>query len=553
MINNISNMLNSKLRFTGMASGLDTDSIIQQMMQVERLKVDRAKQEKQILEWKRDDYRSITNLLRSFKDEFFDVLKPASYMRSANTYYSYKVKSGNDEIVTALGNSQVSMMEHTIKVTKLAKAASIEGTENIVPGDDNNLSLYDTLEQVREKLGGNESGITFTADGKLAFIINDKTIEIDKNKSLNELLSTINNSEANVKLSYSSFLDKFIMNSKTTGAEAKIEIKDSSGFFKAIGLGGDPDEEGYVAKVNGVDAVFELDGKEATNASNIFTIDGVTYTLHKEQGIMEEGVKITLTQDTDAIFDKIKAFIDKYNEIVDKITAKVNESRPRSGGRSGSYYLPLTDEQKEAMKEEDIKKWEENAQKGLIRNDGMLNNILFSMRRAMGDKTESGLLASIGISTGNWLEGARLKIDEAKLKKAINDNPDRVASIFAKQSSISYDPDASIDDRKQRYDESGVVERLFDILQDNIRTTRDKYGKKGILLEKAGIVGDITEFKSTLIEEINKKDILIEDMMNKLYDKEERLYLKFAALETALSRMSAQSAWLAQRFGGEQS
>lgn len=549
VINNISNMLNSRLRFTGMASGLDTDYIVQQMMRVERMKVDKVKQEKQILEWRRDDYRSITNLLRGFKDEYFDILRPESFMRSANTYYSYTAKSDNENVVTASGNSQISMIEHSIKVTRLAKAASIEGTENIVPGDDNNLSLYDTLEQVREKLGGDESGITFTADGKLAFIINDKTIEIDKNKSLNELLSTINNSEADVKLSYSSFLDKFIMNSKTTGAEAKIEIKDSSGFFKAIGLAGEPDGEGYVAKVNGDDAAFELDGKQATNASNIFTIDGVTYTLH---GISDAPVKITLKQNTDAIFDKIKNFIDKYNEIVDKITAKVNESRPRSGGRSGSYYLPLTDEQKEAMKEDEINNWEENAKKGLVRNDSILNNILFNMRRAMGDKTDAGILASIGVSTGDWREGARLKIDEEKLKKAINDNPDQVMNIFAKQSSVSYDPDNSKALREQRYNESGVVERLFDILQDNIRTTRNKDGQKGLLLEKAGIIGDLTEFKSTLVEEINKKDILIEDMMQKLFDKEEHLYLKFTSLETAMSRMSAQSAWLSQQLGGGQ-
>lgn len=545
VVNNISNMLNSKLRFTGMASGLDTDSIVQQMMRIERMKVDKVKQERQILEWKRDDYRSVSNMLRSFKDEFFDILKPASYMRSANTYYSYTAKSSNEDVVTASGNSQISMMEHSIEVTRLAKAAKIDGAENIVLGDNESLSLYDTLEQVREKLGGDESGITFTEGGKLTFTINDKTIEIDKTKNLNDLLSTINNSEANVKLSYSSFLDKFIMDSKATGVEAKIEIKDRSGFFQKIGFTGGLVEEDYVVNANGEDAAFKLDGKSSTNASNIFTIDGVTYTL-KAEGQSN----ITLKQNTDAIFDKIKNFVDKYNELIDKISTKVNESRPQSGGRSGSYYLPLTDEQREAMKEDDIKKWEENAKKGLVKNDGMLNNILFNMRKAMGDKTDAGILASIGISTGDWREGARLKIDEEKLKKAINDNPDRVMNIFAKQSEISYDPDASIDDRKKRYNESGVVERLFDILQDNIRTTRNKDGQKGILLEKAGIIGDLTEFKSTLVEEINKKDSLIEDMMEKLYVKEERLYLKFASLETAMSRMSAQSSWLSQQLGG---
>ena len=543
MINNISNMLNSRLRFTGMVSGLDTDSIIQQMMQIERLKVDRAKQDKQILEWKRDDYRSITNLLRGFKDDFFDVLKPSSNMSSANNYYSYKVKSANESVVTASSCSQVASMEHKIVVAQLAEAARIDGGDVQLLPEKESLKLNDTIEQVMDKLG-------MTPSEELQLNINGKEIKVAKDKTLNNLIQTINNSDAGVKISYSSFLEKFVMTSKTMGVESKIEIKDSSGFFKAIGLAGEPDVEGYVAKAYGKDAMFNLDGKDATNASNIFTIDGVTYSLHE---VSDTPVKITLTQDTDAIFDKIKSFIDKYNELVDMIDTKVNESRPKSGGRSGSYYLPLTDEQKETMKEEDIKKWEENAKKGLVKNDGMLNNILYNMRRAMGDITEAGGLFSIGIATGNRREGARLKIDESKLKKAIADNPDQVMNMFAKRSYVDYDPDATKEQRTQRYDESGVVDRLFDILQDNIRTTRNKDGKKGLLLEKAGIVGDVTEFQSTLVDEINKKDLLIETMMDKLFIKQESLYLKFAALETALGRMNSQSAWLSQQLGGGQS
>lgn len=170
----------------------------------------------------------------------------------------------------------------------------------------------------------------------------------------------------------------------------------------------------------------------------------------------------------------------------------------------------------------------------------------------MGDITESGGLFSIGISTGNWREGAKLFIDENKLKKAIEENPDRVMEIFARQSSISYDPDNSREDRKTRYDESGVVERLFDVIQNYIRTTRNNDGKKGLLLEKAGIIGDVTEFQNTISKEINDKELYIQDLIERLYIKQESLYIKFAALETALSRMNAQAAWLSQSLGSAQ-
>ncbi|NLM44967.1 MAG: flagellar filament capping protein FliD [Clostridiales bacterium] len=536
MPNNISNIINTQLRFSGMASGLDTDYIVEQMMRVEWMKVDSYKQDKQILEWKREDYRNITNLLRSFKDEFFDLLRPASNMRSSSTYYAYKVNYSDENVVTATANGQVVMTEHTIEVIQLAEKAKMESGSGAFGAE--GLNLSSSISEVADKLG-----IDLTED-KLVLTINGETIEIEGSKKFSDLISAINNSEAGVRISYSSFLDKFFIESKATGADAKIDITESSDFFEKLGfdIGTDPEVVAY-----GKDAEFILDSKTATRSSNMFTIDGVTYSL---TGIGTTTIK--LTQDTDAIFNKIKSFIDKYNEIVTTITDKVNESRPKSGGTYGSYYLPLTEEQKQAMSEKDIELWEEKAKQGLLKNDALLSGIVQRMRSIMGDITESGGLFSIGISTGNWREGAKLFIDENKLKKAIEENPDRVMEIFARQSSISYDPDNSREDRKTRYDESGVVERLFDVIQNYIRTTRNNDGKKGLLLEKAGIIGDVTEFQNTISKEINDKELYIQDLIERLYIKQESLYIKFAALETALSRMNAQAAWLSQSLGSAQ-
>ncbi len=58
----------SGIRFGGIASGLDTESIVRQLMQVERMKVDRYAQKKQTLEWKRDDYRDINTKLLALRN-----------------------------------------------------------------------------------------------------------------------------------------------------------------------------------------------------------------------------------------------------------------------------------------------------------------------------------------------------------------------------------------------------------------------------------------------------------------------------------------------------
>ena len=123
--------------------------------------------------------------------------------------------------------------------------------------------------------------------------------------------------------------------------------------------------------------------------------------------------------------------------------------------------------------------------------------------------------------------------------------------LFSKQSTSvsSYGPDLSNVDRELRNKEQGIFQRINDILQDYTRTTRNSDGKKGILIEKAGIKGDFTEFNNLLSKEIKDKDKAIYDLNRKLYEKENRYYLQFAKLEQAMNSMNAQSSWLAQQFG----
>jgi flagellar hook-associated protein 2 len=133
---------------------------------------------------------------------------------------------------------------------------------------------------------------------------------------------------------------------------------------------------------------------------------------------------VSLTQDVDSVYDNISKFIAKYNEIIDTINNKLSEKYDRN-------YLPLTDEQKEAMNEDDIKKWEEKAKTGLLRNDSILQNIVYRMRSAVYDSVAgiSTALSEIGITTDTYVTKGKLIIDETKLKEAIRNNPDNVMNL----------------------------------------------------------------------------------------------------------------------------
>lgn len=47
------------MRIGGLASGIDTDTIIKDLMKAERIPLDKMEQELTILEWQRDKYREI--------------------------------------------------------------------------------------------------------------------------------------------------------------------------------------------------------------------------------------------------------------------------------------------------------------------------------------------------------------------------------------------------------------------------------------------------------------------------------------------------------------
>ncbi|MGI6098072.1 MAG: flagellar filament capping protein FliD, partial [Dethiobacteria bacterium] len=256
-------------------------------------------------------------------------------------------------------------------------------------------------------------------------------------------------------------------------------------------------------------------------------------------------IKVSSEYDASAAVDKIKGFVEQYNKLIDTIHKKLSEEHFRD-------FAPLTEMQKEEMTEKEIELWEEKAKSGLLKGDRILEGITGQMRRALIDAVEgAGLtLSDIGIKTGNYMEKGKLLLDEAKLTDALQNRGDEGEKLFAAQSEISYSSNLTSAQRAQRYKQSGLMHRISDILNDYIRTTRDENGNKGILLERAGIVGDVSEFKNTLSEKIKRIDSRISDAVRLLQSKEESYWRKFTAMEKAIQQMNSQSAWLSQQLGG---
>jgi len=610
------------IRISGFYSGFDVDQIVSDLMKVERMKVDKVYRQKQLLEWKRDSYRDITSALMSFRDQYFDILKPATNFRSSSAFAKFKIQSSDDSVVTVTANAEAVSKTHSITVHSLASAAKIVGDDKIVDavkgsnaadlsalegksisvnldGVTKTLELgsYTKIEDLEADLeqklteafglgkfdvvtedGKVEvklllNGSTFTLSGNglealgfasgdntsnklslnssldslknifknklnisdpgeiVTFTINGKTIDVKKTyeqATIKDIMNAINSSDAGVKITYDSLKNQFLMESTTIGAASSITYTDSSsGLLKALGI-----VDGEYKQ--GTDAEFTLDGVEGMKrSSNTFTIDGVTYTL---KGTSTSPVTISLEQNIDAVVENIKEFVNKYNELLDKINGKLYEKYDRN-------YQPLTDDEKDEMSEKEIEKWEEKAKTGLLAGDSILSKIVSSMRTALYEKVEgvSMSLYEMGITTGSYTDKGKLKIDESKLRKALTENFEQVVNFFTKEAEYSYTE--SLEDsakRTVRYKQSGIAQRLYDIIQDNIRTTRDSKGKKGILLERAGYTNDASDFNNYIVEQIKNKQSEIDALEKKMTALEAAYYMKFTSMEKYLGQMESQ-------------
>lgn len=602
-------------RITGIMSGLDVDSIVENLMRAERLPLDKLVQRRQIAEWKKEQYREINSKILDLRTSYFDNVRLSSNLKAMAPFKQFKTLSGDLSKVMITTTSDAIPSSHTISVLQLAQNARAESTTSSIAkadkcdfagynsenntltitlngeshdliltdqvdldsfiadiqsqisqnadlsgklfafkGEDGKLSIKNSdsiIELSGSALDAGKIGIAngtallgeignvkladlkgfggasedFTySDDNIVFSINGREISISKEKTVADLIKAVNSSTADVTMSYNSFTGRFEILSKATGSTAKIEIEDKEGtdFLAKAGL---------IDNVTaGIDARYKIDGVEGISSSNSFTVDGINYTL---KGVTTEDVDVSITSDTESVVNNIKGFVTKYNEMLDFINKKLKEERFRG-------FDPLTDEQKSAMREKDIEKWEEKAKSGLIREDLLVSNFASDIRMAVSGKVSDNIyaiLSTIGITTGDYSEGGKLHLNEEILREKLEEDPDKVMELFNKKVEKQ---DGSID-----YENSGIAYKIDQVFDKYISTS---YGQYGMLIERAG-----TDMVNTAQNQLQlqikgfDKDML--DMAIRLDDIQERHYRKFTALEVALSKMNSQSEWLMGQLG----
>lgn len=122
----------ASIQLTGMASGLDTKAIVESMLQVEKTKVDRVNQDKQILEWRQEMYREMITKVRDFTKKYFDPLNKETYIMGSSALSGIKATTKTDSsVVNVIAGSAAKPGNYELNVTQMAKSAKVTGT-NII-------------------------------------------------------------------------------------------------------------------------------------------------------------------------------------------------------------------------------------------------------------------------------------------------------------------------------------------------------------------------------------------------------------------------------------
>ncbi len=427
-------------------------------------------------------------------------------------YGAGKVTVNFDEIDNKFTFMISDNINNTLRVSGISSELSrMIGIES---GDGNRLNTSVAINSINNLKGLADYSIT----------VNGKLINIDDTMSINDIMKKIN-SESDINITYSSTTDKFIIKSKETGENSKINI---SGVLadKLFGTN--------ITNITGQDTKMNItingQNVDITRSTDNFAIDGINIELNeKAAGSVVVGSPITfdVTNNVDDVVEKVKKFIDDYNEIITLIGIKTKE-------KPNSKYPPLTPDQQEEMKEKEIENWNKEATKGVLFGDRKMTALLSDLRISLMGKTDVSDLAlsNIGISAAAMDTSGKLVLDEKKFKEKLMEKPDEIIRLFTGTKS-------------DEGSKQGLAIQVRDILYKNIGA----FGNSGVLIDEAGLDGGLTSDKNNISKKIKEHDDKMEALKRALEVERKRYWNQFSALEQSLNKLNAQSSWLTDMMG----
>lgn len=435
----------------GLASGMDTKNMINQLVQLEREPIYRYQNEISEIEEKKDIWRKINSGLDKLKNMTADL-------KLNSTFNSMSTSSGNEDIVTATATEDASEANYLVTVHSIAKKQRIAGDRM----DGNSIALKDM------------DGFA-NLDAENTISINDTDITITDTDTLNDVNNKIN--EANAGVSTSIVDNHLVIETNDTGVDNALDstkISDSNELLEGLGV---LNTDGTIANElqTASDAEIDVNGiTKITSSTNTFSdvVDGVTFNVNPEAE-ENSSTSISVSKNTGKATDTVQSFVDQYNNVMNFLDGKTEYDEEKEKGA--------------------ILQGDPTA----IRLQSKLREMVTSQIKDSGTYKA---LNQIGVEVDR--DGV-MSFDSTKMKEALDELPEEVMNLFRGESDDEgYDGmavrmDSYLDQLMQT--NTGLIPRRIDFFDNRIdnlnddiedverrvETTRERYVEQFTAMEEA--------------------------------------------------------------------
>lgn len=278
---------------TGIGSGLDVESIVTQLMALERRPLTALQQQKSQYDAQLSAYGQLRSALAAFQSAMDDL-------SAVSAFRVYAASSSDEEVIAASASSAAAVGSFGVEVVRLAERHKLASTE---------LSSGTTI-------GGNPGdSVTIQVGSDAA---NQLTINLGGAKTLTEIRDAINDAAANpgvaaAVITGNGGMQKLVLTAESSGQDHALTISyggslgaGSLSFATINDIGGD---------LSRLDAEIAVDGYPITRPSNIIddVIEGVTLNLvSAAPGVTNT---VTVSRDLDTVQESVRTLADSYNNL----------------------------------------------------------------------------------------------------------------------------------------------------------------------------------------------------------------------------------------------
>lgn len=376
------------ISFGGLGNGLDFGQVVDQLVKVAHLPVDRLTAKKGDLSSKSTDYATLSTKLIALQGA-------ADKLRLSTSFDRTTTSVSDATAVSALGSSTATSGTYSVRITQLAQSHQITNT-----------AAKTVASTTTDIVGGASGTFTFRVGSGT-----DQTVTLSDTATLEDLRSAINDLGAGATASIintgsdTTPAYRLVLSSTSTGASNGITVvadDTTLDFTNSSGTGG-------IATLQAAQDAIAIVGDPAldpvtvTRSTNAISdaIAGVTLTLLKTTGTST--VQVNVSRDVTAVKENIKALSTAYNDVVKFINERTTYDVATKKG--GNFFNEPT-----------------------VR--GVLSQVRTALSSTVSGASSLSTLGSLGFKTDR---DGTTSIDEAKLDSALSTNYANVRNLFINQ------------------------------------------------------------------------------------------------------------------------